>query len=103
MQVDLEKKVNIVDSFEMIVKLSENDLDVDSINGLKKYFDLAILTDVEDDDLKNLGKTSDLISGLISRIPKRIERLLEVNAPQFVIDKERSVLESMKKLNSNRL
>ena len=51
MEIDLEKKLNLVDAFEMIVKLSEKYLDADSTNDLKSYFDRAIVTDVEDDIL----------------------------------------------------
>jgi len=103
MEIDLEKKLNLVDAFEMIVKLSEKYLDADSTNDLKSYFDRAIVTDVEDDDLEYLGKTSDLINHLISRIPKRIERLSEMKAPQVVIDGEIAALESLKKINSTLL
>ena len=91
MHVDLEKQVNLVDAFKMIVKLSEKYLDIDSTNDLKRYFDNAIIF-VEDDELKNLGSTSNLINHLISQIPKRIERLSELKAPQCVIDAEIAVL-----------
>ena len=108
MQVDLEKKVNLVDAFEMIVKLSEKYLDVDSTNNLKGYFDRAIemeeiFPDEEDDNSEYLGKTSNLIKDLLSNIPKRIERLSELKAPQVIIDREVSALESIKKINSNLL
>jgi len=105
MQIDLEKKVNVVDAYEMIVKLSEKYLDVDSTNDLKRYLDLRVVGDYaeeeEDDHLERLGRTRDLISELISDIPKRIERLSEMRAPQVIIDSERSTLESLKKINSN--
>ncbi len=105
MQIDLEKKVNVVDAYEMIVKLSEKYLDVDSTNDLKRYLDLRVVGDYaeeeEDDHSERLGRTCDLISELISDIPKRIERLSEMRAPQVIIDSERSTLESLKKINSN--
>ncbi len=106
MQVDLEKKVNLVDACEMIVKLSEKYLDVDSTNDLRGYLDRAIemeeiFPDEEDNNSEYLGKTSNLIKDLLSNIPKRIERLSELKAPQVIIDSEVSALESMKKINSN--
>ncbi len=105
MQIDLEKKVNVVDAYEMIVKLSEKYLDVDSTNDLKRYLDLRVVGDYaeeeEDDHSERLGRTCDLISELISDIPKRIERLSEMRAPQVIIDSERSTLESLKKINNN--
>ena len=103
MQIDLEKKVNVVEAFEMIVKLSEKYLDVDSTNELKRYLDLRIQGDfsLDEDHLERLGRTRDLISELISDIPKRIERLSEWSAPQVIIDSERSTLESLKEINSN--
>ena len=105
MQVDLEKKVNFVDACEMIVKFSEKYLDVDSTNDLKGYLDRAIemeeiFSDEEDDDLESLGKTSNLIKSLLSSIPKRIERLSELRAPQIIIDGEVSALESIKIIKS---
>ena len=63
----------------------------------------AIFDDEEDDDLESLGKTSNLIKSLLSNIPKRIERLSEMKAPQVIIDIEMVALESLKKLNSNLL
>jgi len=90
------------------VKFSEKYLDVDSTNDLKKYFDDAVLmaeiyADEEDDDdlLEGIGRPRDLISNIISNIPKRIDRLVELKAPQVIIDGERAVLESLQKLNSN--
>ena len=109
MQVDLEKQVNLADACEMIVKLSEKYLDVDSTNDLKGYLDRAIemeeifSDEEEDDDLERLGKTSNLIKSFLSNIPKRIERLTELKAPQFIIDGEIAALESIKKINSNLL
>ena len=106
MEIDLEKKVKLVDAFEMIVKLSEKYLDADSTNDLKDYFDKTIETeeifaDEGGADLERLGRTSNLISELLSNIPKRIERLSELRAPQVIIDFEIAALESIKKINSN--
>jgi len=102
MQVDLEKEMSMVDSFQEIVKLSEDYLDGDSINHLKKYFEGLVVTDLDDFYLNHI-KTGDFINEMILGIPKRIERLLELKAPQVVIDFEVAALESLKRLNSNLL
>ena len=61
-----------------------------------------IYDDEEDGDpLEYLGRPRALISNMISNIPKRIDRLVELKAPQVIIDGERAVLESLQKLNSN--
>ena len=90
----------------MILKLSEKYLDIDSTNGLKDYFHKTIemeeiFADEGGADFERLGRTSNLISELISNIPKRIERLLELRAPQVIIDIEMAALESIKKINCN--
>lgn len=103
MQVDLEKKMGFYDTFEVIVKLSESYLDDDSTNNLKRYFDLLVAGEChedEDDDSKKLVNTKTVINRLMFILPKRIERLLELRAPQVIIDNEVSALESIKKINS---
>ena len=97
MQVDLEKKMSMVDAFKGIVKLSKKYLDGDSINHLNQYFENLVATDFDDIYLNHV-KTGDFINELIVLIPKRIERLLELNAPQVVIDSEIATLESLKKI-----
>jgi hypothetical protein len=108
MQIDLDKKFNLVDACAVIVKLSEKHLDNDSTNDLRSYFDKTIemaeifaLEEEDDDHLEGLGRTRDLISNMILNIPKRIDRLVELDAPQVIIDTEMSALESLKKINSN--
>ena len=106
MEIDLEKKVNLVDACAMVVKLSEKHLDNDSTKHLKEYLDKMIETeeiwaDEDDDPLESLGRPRALISNMISNIPKRIDRLVELKAPQVIIDMERAVLESLQKLNNN--
>lgn len=105
MEIDLGKKVNLVDACAMIVKLSEKHLDNDSTNNLKKYLDKMIETeeiwaDEDYDPLRALGRPRALIINMISNIPKRINRLVELDAPQVIIDTEMSALESLKKISS---
>ena len=62
-----------------------------------QYFENLVATDFDDIYLNHV-KTGDFINELIVLIPKRIERLLELNAPQVVIDSEIATLESLKKI-----
>jgi hypothetical protein len=101
MQVDLEKEMNVIDSFKEIIKLSEEYLDSDTTNDIKRYFDGLVLADLDEDYPKTYVKTGDLIDELILQfIPRRIERLAELKAPQVIQDLEMSALESMKKLGA---
>lgn len=101
MQVDLERKVNGIDAFKEIGKLSEKKLDRDTANDIKKYFDGLIEADLDDFYPNNYIKIGSLINELILHfIPRRIERLAELNAPQVIQDREMSALESMKKLGA---
>lgn len=102
MQIDLEKELNLADWFDEIIRLSEDHLDADSIHILRHHFDDALIY-VEDEESKEVGKLIDLLNNIILNSPKRIDRLVELEAPQVIINREKSVLESVKKIKSNLL
>jgi len=99
MQIDLEKDASVSESFDEIIKLSEKHLDDGSINDLRHYFDSLLAVEIdEDDDTEETIKLIDMLNHLILTIPKRIDRLLELKAPQVIIDGERLALETIEKI-----
>jgi len=104
MKIDLEKRVNVVGSFDEIVKLSKKYLNDDSIKELRSTFNNYIITDSDDPSEEYIEiKLIDMIDRLIFITPKRIDRLLELKAPQCVIDSENLVLEIVKKIKEDNI
>jgi hypothetical protein len=100
MKIDLEKRVSVVDSLDEIIELSKKYLNDDSIKQLKSAFDIyAIFIDDGDESVEI--RLIDMINHLIVTIPKRIDRLSDLKAPQSVIDSEKLVLEIVQKIKED--
>jgi len=104
MKIDLEKRVSVIGSFDEIVEISKNFLNDDSVNELRSHFDNYItIYDLSESEENADTKLIVTIDNLLFITPKRIDRLLELKAPQCVIDSERFVLETIKTIKEDNI
>jgi len=102
MKIDLEKKVSVIGSFDEIVKLAEKYFDDNSIKQLRSSFDNYIINSFDDQSEEDIEiKLIEMINRLIYITPKRIDRLLDLRAPEIIIDSEKLVLEVVKKIKED--